>query len=172
MIGARAVEGGIDPVLQFVGGEQPRGLGDAAFAVDPVRLDWIEPGTLGWQEAGHDVHPTHAMNAVAVLPHPPPHRAAGVPRGVVPDQHQRPHPRCLKAGPHQSRNRGGEQTQGAPVNEAQPYLRSSIPGVRRTHEKSAAGQGFQVRVVAGTGLLLPARGIGISPNLQRRAGWF
>ena len=41
-----AVEGGVDAVDELVGGEQAGGLGEAALAMDSLRLDWVQPGLL------------------------------------------------------------------------------------------------------------------------------
>src|ERR1044072_1836903 len=53
-----AVEGGVDAAGEVVGGEQASGLGDAPFAVDPLRLDRVQPGALDGQVAVDDADPT------------------------------------------------------------------------------------------------------------------
>src|SRR4051794_31415848 len=81
-------EGGTDPLLHLARGEQPGGLHDASLAVDPLRLDRVEPRALDRQPAGHDAHPTVAVGTLVVRPQPAPDRGAAVPAGVVPDQDQ------------------------------------------------------------------------------------
>src|SRR5215210_809557 len=80
---------GVDPRLQFVGAEQAVWLGDGAFAMHPFRFDWVEPGTLAWQQTRHDPHSLAAvLDRAVVKPYPVADLLALVPRGIVPDQQQ------------------------------------------------------------------------------------
>lgn len=47
-------EGGTDAVGEFAGGEETGRFGDAALAVQLLRLDRVESGTLDGQEARDD----------------------------------------------------------------------------------------------------------------------
>src|SRR5207253_328286 len=49
-------EGGTDPLLQLLGGEQARRFDHLALAVHPLGLDGIQPGALDRQRADHDPH--------------------------------------------------------------------------------------------------------------------
>ena len=51
-----ATEVAADPVGQFLSGEQTGRLDNVPFAVDPVRLNRVEPGTLGGQTTGDESH--------------------------------------------------------------------------------------------------------------------
>ena len=44
------------PLPEFTRGQKPGRLDDGAFAMDPFRLDAIEPGALGGQPAWNDAH--------------------------------------------------------------------------------------------------------------------
>jgi hypothetical protein len=83
----RAAEISTGAISQLSGREQAVGLDDGALAVDPLRLDGIEPGAFDRQVAGQD---THAMalllDLLVVSVDPSPHMLADVPGGVVPDQ--------------------------------------------------------------------------------------
>ena len=78
-----------DPLGKLVSSEQPLGLGDLAFAMDPFRLDGIQPRTLGGQKAGHYPYSTTAGFYSAVMGSDPvAHFIALMPAGVVPDKEQ------------------------------------------------------------------------------------
>ena len=51
-----AVEVGADAISDLLGAEQASGLDDGPFAMDPFRLNRVEPGTLDRQEARQDAH--------------------------------------------------------------------------------------------------------------------
>jgi hypothetical protein len=65
VVGVVGCEGVADAGFAFVGRQQPCRLGDAALAVHQLRLDGIEPGTLGRQQAGHDPHRAIPVGALA-----------------------------------------------------------------------------------------------------------
>ena len=48
----------IDPQLEFLGCEFASGFNHRPLAMPPVRLNRIEPRTLGWQLADEDAHPS------------------------------------------------------------------------------------------------------------------
>jgi hypothetical protein len=47
---------GIDPGFQFCRTQQPIGVRDGPLAMDPLRLDRVEPGAFGRQPTGDDPH--------------------------------------------------------------------------------------------------------------------
>src|SRR5687767_673967 len=78
-----------DSIGEFVGTEQPLGLRDLAFAVNPLRLYRIEPRALGRQQTGHYPHSAAAVFDLAVVGSDPvTYLVAFMPAGVVPDQKQ------------------------------------------------------------------------------------
>src|SRR5262249_56044634 len=62
---------------------------DGTLAVDPLRLDRIEPGTLARQSAHQDAHPAFPLDPAVVLLDPAPHPRADVPGSNVPNQQPR-----------------------------------------------------------------------------------
>src|SRR5207244_3302726 len=63
------------------------------FAMHPMRLNAVEPGTLGWQPARNDAHPCLAFalsgqHALIVLLEPAAHFLTHMPGGIVPDEKQ------------------------------------------------------------------------------------
>ena len=80
-----------DPICELISTEQPLGLCDLAFAMNPLGLYRIEPRALGRQQAGHYPHPTFAttvFDSAVVGGDPASHLSAFVPGGIVPDQKQ------------------------------------------------------------------------------------
>src|SRR3954462_6646621 len=79
-----------DAVGELLDGEQAVGFDDAALAMDPGRLDGIEPRALDGQVAGDDADPIAALlDLSVVVADPGTDLLADVPGGVVPDQEQR-----------------------------------------------------------------------------------
>src|SRR5919199_4639484 len=76
-----------DSIGEFVGTEQPLGLRDLAFAVNPLRLYRIQPRALGGQQTAHYPHSATAVFDLAIVGGDPvTHLVAFMPAGVVPDQ--------------------------------------------------------------------------------------
>src|SRR4029078_2982825 len=63
-------------------------LGDGALAVQPFRLDRVEPRRLDRQPPHPDLAPARPLAPAVVLPAPAADALADVPGGVVPDQHE------------------------------------------------------------------------------------
>src|SRR2546421_5103413 len=82
-----------DAALHFVSGEQASRFNDGPFAMHPMRLNAVEPGTLGRQPAGNDAHSRIArtlgrQHATIVLLEPTAHFLTYMPGGIVPDENQ------------------------------------------------------------------------------------
>src|SRR5947209_6763686 len=82
-----------DATLYFLSGEQTSRFNDGPFAMHPMRLNAVEPGTLGRQPAGNDAHSRMALSlgrqhATIVLLEPPAHFLTDMPGGIVPDENQ------------------------------------------------------------------------------------
>ncbi len=82
-----------DATLYFVSGEQTGRFNDGPFAMHPMRLNAVEPRTLGRQPAWNDAHSRMArtlgcLHAAIVLLEPTAHLLTHVPGGIVPDENQ------------------------------------------------------------------------------------
>src|SRR3712207_240789 len=76
-------------VVKLVSTEQPLRLNYLPLAMDPLRLDRIEPRALGGQQTPHYPDPTAAGFDLAVVGDDPlSHLMAFVPACVVPDEKQ------------------------------------------------------------------------------------
>src|SRR5688500_6865651 len=112
-----------DPMREFGGGEQAIGFDDAAFAVNPGGLDGVEPGALGWEEAGDDADAASLLlDLPVVVPDPVADLMAGVPGGVVPDQEQGLLPGGVEFAAAPVQVVDGDRTDGAAIDEPQPHL--------------------------------------------------
>src|SRR5258706_2235227 len=145
----RATVGLAYPVLELVAGEQVVGFDDATFAVDPGRLDGVEPGALARQIAGDDPHTPALLLDQAVM------RAdlvadlvADVPGGIVPDQQQRRLAGGVELAAAPVQVVDGDGADRPTVNESEPHL---VGGRRvgrvRAHQQPVAGQRLGVRIV-------------------------
>jgi hypothetical protein len=82
-------EGPANPVGELVSTKQPLGLNDLAFAMDPLRLDRIEPRTLSGQQTRHYPDPMAGGFDLAVVGvDPASDLSAFMPACVVPDKKQ------------------------------------------------------------------------------------
>ena len=114
---------GIDPCFQFVRIQQPVRFRDGPLAMDPFRLNRIEPRTFAGQRADDETHPHRALlDLLIVLTDPVSHRVTTVPGGVVPDQAQRGEAlrRELSRAPGEKRD--GDRTHGTPHDKPPPHL--------------------------------------------------
>ena len=75
-----------DPLSEFPGGEFAHRFDNRAFAVQPARLDRVEPWALGGQGAHEEADTPRPLSALIVSPNPGPDGGAGMPRGIIPDQ--------------------------------------------------------------------------------------
>ena len=75
-----------DPLGDYPGGEFARRLDNRAFAVQPARLDRVEPRALRGQAADEEADAPRPLRALIVRPNPGPDGGAGKPRDIVPDQ--------------------------------------------------------------------------------------
>jgi hypothetical protein len=72
------------PVCELVSRQCPIRLDDCPLAVQPVRLDGVEPRVFHRQSADQDTDPAGAFHRLIMPPDPRLHRLADVPSGVVP----------------------------------------------------------------------------------------
>src|SRR5262245_49987190 len=81
------LKGATHPLSHFLGGQEPRCFDDGSFAMHPLRLNRVQPGTLGRQETGEDARSlAFLLDLPVVLADPGAHLATQVPGGVIPDQ--------------------------------------------------------------------------------------
>jgi len=80
-----------DPLSEFLSGQKPSRFDDRSFAMDPFRLDPVEPGALGGQKASDNAHACFA--SAGFLPHrlivrsqPGSDLLTHVPGSVIPNQ--------------------------------------------------------------------------------------
>src|SRR4051794_19255667 len=74
----------VHPIHELVGRQRPIWLDDRPLAVQPARLDRVEPGAFHRQPAHQDPDPAIALHRAVMRPDPPLHRLADMPGGVVP----------------------------------------------------------------------------------------
>src|SRR5215212_4625346 len=147
----RAPVGVADAVGEFVCGEQGVGFDDPPLAVDPGRLDGVEPGALTRQVAGDEADALPALLDVAVVvADPVADLLADVPGGVVPDHQERLLAGGLELAATPVQVVDGHRADGAAVDEAQPH---PVGGILRgrvgAQQQAVAGQRLGVRVVLG-----------------------
>jgi hypothetical protein len=160
-------EGPTDPVGELVSAEQSLRLDYLAFAVDPLGLYSIEPGTLGRQKAGNYPYSSFAtiiFDLAVVGGNPASHVVAFMPGGVVPDQKQgllAPLLELLAASREKLRGYGAHR----------PTIDEPQPGLFKSGQiHPVAGQGLRLGVIL-SGLLLQKmhRLCGIRPRVQARS---
>lgn len=144
-----------DAVCYFLGAEQTCGLHDVSFAMNPVRLDAVEPGALGGQVAGHNTYALASLPDLSIVcPEPVAHLVAHVPRDIVPDHDQSglAHLFQLLAAPGQIVDSDGANR--APLHKAQPDLFwQGFRGSWTRNQQAITSQRLGVRIVLGHGLL-------------------
>ena len=124
----RTTEDATDPICELISTEQPLGLCDLAFAMNPLRFDCIEPRALGRQKARHYPHPgfaTTVFDPAVVGADAASHLMAFVPGGIVPDQKQGLRAPLLEPVAAPLKELRGYGTNRAAVDEPKPALCSS-----------------------------------------------
>src|SRR5918998_1176923 len=162
MLVMRTTQDSANSVGEFVSPQQSVGFDDLALAVNPFRLDGIEPRTLLGQKAAYDPHPFAAvLDAAVLLSQPAPHLFGDVPAGVVPDekQHFLAYRFELLQAPLKKLSRYG--TEGPPIYEPQPRI------VEFGQVETVAGYGLRLGVVFGNRSLEEAKGLPfLAPSVQ------
>src|SRR5262245_53018565 len=78
----------MDALLDLCGGQLAGRLNDRPLAVQPLRLDRVQPRRLDRQPTDADLAAALPLDLAVVRPDPAPYALADVPTGVVPDQHE------------------------------------------------------------------------------------
>src|SRR5918994_2854757 len=93
----RTSENPANPLGKLVSAKQTIGLDHFALAVDPLRLDGVQPGALLGQQAAYNPHSFSTMLDSAIMfTEPAPDLFGDVPACVVPDEKQHPLARRLE----------------------------------------------------------------------------
>ncbi len=77
-----------DSLLYLQSRQLPVGLNDGPLAMDPMRFDGVQPGTLRRQEAREYTYSTGCFSFSIVLADPSVDHRADVPGGIIPYQEQ------------------------------------------------------------------------------------
>src|SRR5512132_2676596 len=165
MLFVSTVEDRANPVSELVSTEQPLGLDYLAFAMNPLRLDGIEPRTLGGQQRWHYPDPSAAGFDTAVVgADPAPHLSAFVPRGVVPNKKQDLVAPPLEPVAAPPKKACGYGTHRAAVHEPQPGL------FELRQVKPVTGESLRLRIILSRPFLKEAHRLrSLRPGMQRRS---
>ena len=152
----------MDPVHELVGRQRPIRLNDRPLAVQPARLDRIEPGALHRQPTHQDPDPAGALHRAVMRPNPRPHRSADMPGSIVPHQH--PYALAFRGEPvgPPGQKVGGDAADRATLDKAQQH--SILVGA----QQPVAGQSLRLPIV-----LRPCFGVQpqrLAPGPHRRLG--
>src|SRR4051794_7549996 len=155
---------GADPVDDLRRRQRAVRLDDRSLAVDPLRLDPVQPGRLHRQRARHDPDPALGLGP-AVLPlDPGPYSLADVPTGVVPDQQQRPLAPLRQSLADPTQIVFGDLAHRAAVNESDHHAAAVGPQQPVAGQRLRAGAGglgpglvHPLRLVTGPGVQLGPR---------------
>src|SRR4051794_25605716 len=116
-----------DALGELIDGEQAVGFEDAALAMDPGRLDGVEPRALDGQVAGDDADAVAApLDLSVVVTDPGPDLLTDVPGGVVPDQEQGLFAVGMELPAAPVEVVDGDGAHGPTIHEAQPHLVSRV----------------------------------------------
>ena len=117
--------------------------------MDPLGLDWVEPGAFDRQETNQDAHAfCAALDFAIMFSDPATHGLTGVPTSIVPDQSQDglPEQLDLLASPIQELD--GDLTHGTAIHKAQEhFLDRQCLHLHPAQQDTVTGQGFWVRVI-------------------------
>src|SRR5512143_3813455 len=112
-----------DAVHNVLSVQLPIRLADGPLAVEPCRLDRVQPRTPRRKLAGDDAHATVAFRLGIVLLDSAPNLLADVPGGVVPDEGQTRLPRAARCSHPQARKRVVTGETGRPLRQSAPASR-------------------------------------------------
>src|SRR5215204_1573047 len=151
---------------QLVGRQQPLGLYHLALAMDPLRLNRVEPRALLGQKAAYAPHSPFApavFDFSVVRGDPLSDLFGDVPGSVVPDQNPNPLAGRFKLFAAPRKEAGGYPAHGAAIHEAQPDL------FELRHQQPIAGDGFGIEVVLGDRLFHQTQGLAfLGPAVEGR----
>ena len=141
--------------------------------MEPHGLDGVEPGALDRQVAVDDADASaRLLDLLVVGADPGADLGADVPGGVVPDQQQRGLSRSLQLRAAPGQELGGDRTDRAAVDEAQPdLLPPLLAGRGPADQQPVAGQGLGIGIVLRDRLLDQVEGLLVlGPRVQAGRG--
>src|SRR5215218_2065158 len=144
------------PLCEFIRAQQSVELHHLALAMNPFRLDGVQPRTLLREQATDDPHPTAALlHFSVVFAEPSPHLPGDMPACVVPDQKKGLLAKSFEplAAPREKPR--GYGAHGSAVDEPYPHV------LEPWKVEAVAGYGLRVGVVFGDRLLDHARGLAL-----------
>jgi len=144
-----------DTRFQFCCAQEAIGFRDGSFAMDPLRLDRVQPWAFHRQPGGDNPHAALTrFHLLVVEADPRADSLTGMPRGVIPDEQQGGEAllRQAVAAPGQKIGRHGAD--GAPSHKPEPQLL----GLRQqaADQQPITGQGVRIGITLGTRQFLEA----------------
>ena len=154
---------GIDTHFEFVGTQQSVCFRHSPLAMDPFRLDRMEPRTFAGQRADDETYPRRPLLALwMVLVEPTPHGMTAVPGGVIPDQQACGEASGCKLCGAPRQNIAGDGTHGASRDKPEPHLVCLLRPW--PHQQAITGQRLGSRGVRRRRQFLPlVRGLCVRP---------
>jgi hypothetical protein len=131
----------INTLPGLLGSQFPLRLHDGSLAMDPTRLNGIEPGALDREQAGQNAYPTLALGRGVMFFDPGLDPLTLVPGGVIPHQQQSLLPLTLQFLADPLKEGDAHLTYGTPIHKTQPYT----PGVGT--QQPIASEGYWIRVL-------------------------
>jgi hypothetical protein len=126
---------------------------DCSFAMDPLRLNRVQPGTFHRQPAGDNPHASLAhFHPLIVGADPRADGLARVPRGVIPDEQQGSEALLRQAGAAPGQKVCRHSTDRAPGDKPELHLLGMR--WRAAYQQPVTRQGFRVGITLGTRQLL------------------
>jgi hypothetical protein len=130
---------------QLVRRQQASGFSHSAFAMKPVRFNWVEPRALGRQATTHNAHSLPCLLDLGIVSTQPlTHLATGMPRGIIPDQQQGLLSSSFQTSATPTQELCSEATDGPAIHKAQPDFLLSLAHARQ--QQPIAGQGLGVAI--------------------------
>jgi hypothetical protein len=139
---------GIDPRFQFSGTQQAVRFRDGPFAMDPLRLNGVQPWAFHRQPVGDNPHAAlTCFDLLIVEADPRADRLTCVPRGVIPDEKQCGDAlsRQAVAAPGQKVGRHGADR--APSHKPEPHLLGLRP--QAADQQPITSQGVRIGIARG-----------------------
>ena len=138
-----------DTICEFLSREQTCRLNDVALAVNPVRLNSIEPGTLAGQVESDDTHSCALLFDCAIMaPDPSADLFAEMPGCVVPDHDQSRLPQLVQFRTTPTQKLCGHYAHRTLLHEPQPHLLwQCVRSGRTRNQQAVTGKCLAVWIV-------------------------
>jgi len=153
-----------DTLFRFLDRELAVGLGNGALAMHPLGLNPIKPGTFTWQRTHQQPTTACLLDPTVMALDPAAHFAAGMPRGIVPDDQQGLFLFLGQPLGQPAQELGRAATHRATVDKAQEH------GLCIRPQHAIAGYGFGLQVLRVRLLLDQASRLRGGPGVQAWLG--